>query len=151
MALTYARGSRGQTGFTLVELAVVLVVVGILGAIAVIALASAMDKARQRDTVADMRHLSQAIDRYIALHNAPPPDAELLRQLIREADATSPAADLRDHWLNAYRYRGDRAGNYTIESFGKDGIDGPDITLASRFDFDRDIVLVNGSFVAAPE
>ena len=62
-----------------------------------------------------------------------------------------PAADLQDHWLNAYRYLGEPSGDYTIVSFGKDGLDGPDITLASRFDFDRDIVLVNGAFVAAPE
>jgi general secretion pathway protein G len=151
MAMTNAGDRRGQAGFTLVELVVVVIVVGIVGAIAIFSLASAMDKARQRDTVADMRDLAQAIERYKAAHQTPPPDEKFLRQLIREAQASSPVSDLRDHWSNDYRYRGDLAGNYTLESFGKDGLDGPDITLASRFDFDRDIVLVNGAFVAAPE
>ena len=57
----------------------------------------------------------------------------------------------RDHWSNDYGFSSDLTTDYSLESFGKDGLDGSNITIAQRFDFDLDIVLSNGQFVAAPE
>ena len=59
---------------------------------------------------------------------------------------------VEDHWGHEYHYeRNDPDVLYTVESYGKDGIDGDDISLADRFAFDKDIVLANGQFVASPE
>ena len=35
--------------------------------------------------------------------------------------------------------------------FGKDGIDGDDYVRAAKFDYNRDLVMSNGIFVAAPD
>jgi type II secretory pathway pseudopilin PulG len=111
-----------------------------------------MDKARQRATMADMRILSKAIEAYREDSSAIPTDDGGITALVT---VLSPDDSLllptRDHWSHTYTYVSDGAGNYTIESHGKDGADGPNITLGSRFDFDLDIVLSNGVFVAAPE
>ena len=45
----------------------------------------------------------------------------------------------------------DENGNYTIESHGKDGIDSTNLTLGEKHDYESDLVLYNGLFVAAPE
>ena len=64
---------------------------------------------------------------------------------------TSPTVlPVEDHWRHPYVYSSDATG-YTIESFGKDGIDGPASSYTTRFEFDRDLVLINGMFVASPE
>ena len=56
----------------------------------------------------------------------------------------------RDAWRNLYDYRAEGI-RYTLESFGKDGVDGSDISVASRDDFTLDIVLADGRFTASPE
>ena len=40
---------------------------------------------------------------------------------------------------------------YTLESFGKDGIDGANMTYATRNDFYLDMVIRDGLFIASPE
>ena len=147
-----ARPDRRESGFTIVELLVVVVIVGIVASIALIALMNALDKARQRATMADMRTISKAIETYMVDNNLPPSAAGGVDELVAALTPYhSTVLPTRDHWRNAYQFSSDSAGNYTIESLGKDGVDGADITLSSRFDFELDIVLANGVFVAAPE
>ena len=55
-----------------------------------------------------------------------------------------------DHWGNEYDYSSNGV-TYSLQSAGKDGVDGADITLATRFDFNRDIVISDGQFIASPE
>ena len=51
-------------GFTLIELLVVVAVIGIIAAIALPALQSAIDKTKQRASMADMRTVAHAIEVY---------------------------------------------------------------------------------------
>lgn len=143
---------RGQAGFTIVELLVVVVIIGIVASIVLVSLMNALDKARQRATMADMRTISKAIETYMVDQNVPPADAGGVEGLVTALTPYhSTVLPTRDHWRHAYQFTSDADGNYTIESYGKDGVDGADISLGSRFNFNLDIVLANGVFVAAPE
>jgi len=144
-------GRAGQTGFTLVELMVTLVILSILAAIALVALTGALDKAKQRATMADMRTIARAVEAYQVDNGLVPDDsgglAALTPFLIPYQINVVP---LEDHWSHALVYTAD-AFNYTIESYGKDGVDGANISLATKMDFNRDIIISNGVFVASPE
>ena len=144
---------RHESGFTLIELLVVTLILSIVASITLFALMNALDKARQRGTMADMRTVSKAIEAYSVDHGQPPDDAggspALAAVLIPYQTSVLP---MKDHWKHQLNYVSDPVnGNYSIESFGKDGVDGADMTYALRFDFNLDIVLANGLFVSAPE
>jgi type II secretion system protein G len=147
-----AHRERHQRGFTLIEVLVVTVVIGVIAAIAISSLFGAYHRAKQRATMADMRTISRAIETYTVDTNMLPDDsgglAGLLEEMIPYATNVLPTLD---HWGFAYSYVQDSNGNYTLESFGKDGIDGSNMTLTSKFEYERDLVLYNGVFVAAPE
>jgi hypothetical protein len=85
-------------------------------------------------------------------HNVPPSDAGGISGLVTVLTPShSTVLPTKDHWRATYGYSANQLDAYTIESYGKGGIDGAEITLGSRFDFELDIVLANGVFVAAPE
>jgi len=145
-------GRSGTAGFTVIELLLVVVILAILAVIAFLAVMHSLDKARQRATMSDMRVISTAIESYVAARSLPPSDSGGIDALITALTPYhSGALPTLDHWSHAYAYRSDGLGSYTIESFGKDGLDAGNITLGTRFDFDLDIVLADGVFVAAPE
>jgi general secretion pathway protein G len=141
-----------KAGYSLIELLVVLAVLSVITAIAVVSLLNALDKAKQRATMADMRSISKALKVYSIDFGYLPDDSGGIDSLpaVLEPYQTS-VLPIQDHWRNPYVYTTDGNGNYTIESFGKDGVDGQDVTVDTRFDFDLDIVIVNGNFTAAPE
>ena len=147
-----SRYDAPQRGFTLIEVLIVTVVLGIVASISLVSLFGALDRSKQRATMADMRIISRAIEAYIVDNNIPPDDtgglASLAADLIPYQTNVLPT---KDHWKNDYVYNSDVGGNYTLESHGKDGIAGADVTVANRGEYGLDIVLVNGTFIAAPE
>ena len=144
--------ARRTAGFTLVELLIVTVVLGIVAAIAIVSLAGALDRAKQRATMADMRLVGRTIESYMVDFHFPPDDAGGLAALVPFLiPYQTNVLPLDDHWQQELDFTADRIGNYTVESYGRDGTPGGDIDYASRFDYDLDIVLVNGMFVASPE
>jgi general secretion pathway protein G len=144
--------TRPERGFTLVELLVTLVILAIVLSIAIAALMNALDKSKQRATMADMRTISKALEVYSVDHGYLPSDGGGLSALQTVLiPYQSTVVPVKDAWGHLYSYSRDSVGNYTVESFGKDGTDGAAITVATRDDFNRDIVLVNGQFVAAPQ
>jgi len=143
---------RGERGFTLVELLISVAIVGILSAIAVVNLQSALDRSRQRKTMATMRNLSTAIEAYNTDNNYLPSNgisADELADVLRENVYNT--VETRDGWNNDIVYSM-ASGHYTLESYGRDGADGPaDVTKDTRDQFDNDIVLQDGQFSASPE
>jgi prepilin-type N-terminal cleavage/methylation domain-containing protein len=144
-----------QKGFTLVELLVVVAILGILVAIAVPNLLDAIDRSKQRATVAEMRLWAISLQEYYAqLSNYPPPGGGPVQvdQTLRDklVPFTINTLDLDDGWKFRYWYESDLSSSYTFRSCGKDGICGLGVTPSTWFNYKLDIVIADGIFVNAP-
>lgn len=145
------RPLRPASGFTLVEVLIVAAIIGILVAIAVPGLHSAVNKARQRASMSDIRTIANSLHMYSMDARVFPGTmsmAQLEPILVPFVTHTFPSTD---GWSNDFNYESDGSSNYTIESYGADGLPGADISIATRFDFNRDIVFTNGVFSASPD
>jgi len=141
-----------QRGFTLVELLITVAIIGIVTAIAVVNLQSALDKSRQRKTMATMRSVGTAIEAYSNDHSQFPRNGITATEL---SLALSPQVyklvETTDGWGNDLSYASD-IDHYTVESYGRDAANGPqDITRATRDEFDYDILFSDGQFLNSPE
>jgi len=140
---------RRESGFTLIELLVTLVILGILAALAIVALVSALDRAKQRATMADMRTVSKAIEAYqVDVGRIPQGDLPTIAPLLVPYQIN--VVPQSDHWSNPMNYTAS-ATSYSLESYGKDGTDGANISLGTRGDYNLDILLSDGVFIASPE
>src|SRR6187200_3441063 len=67
--------NRNRKGFTLIELLIVVAIIGIIVAIAIPNLLNAIQRAKQKRTMADMRSIGTAAESYSIDYNAYPPAA----------------------------------------------------------------------------
>ena len=58
------RNYRKQSGFTLIELLIVVAIIGIIAAIAIPNLLNAIDRGKQKRTMADIRSVGTAVESY---------------------------------------------------------------------------------------
>ncbi|MFQ5767679.1 MAG: type II secretion system protein GspG [Acidobacteriota bacterium] len=141
---------RPAAGFTLMELLVVVAVVGILASMVIPAMTAAMEKSRQRTTMANMRSIGNQLQIYQNDESLFPGGSLTIQEL---AAALLPVSrtgiPTRDAWLHDFDYRSDGLTSYTVESFGRDGVPGADISLSQASNFDLDLVLSDGQFIAA--
>jgi type II secretion system protein G len=155
-----SRPRRNASGFTLLELLVVMAIIAIIAAIAVMSYVMAINRARQKRTVSDMRTIAAAWEaRATDTHSyaaagysfpATPVTASTLQKML------SPTY-LReiprfDGWSRPYDVAvSPDAKAYGIRSRGRDGVleAGP-ITPGETSDADCDIIYADGSFVTYP-
>jgi general secretion pathway protein G len=144
---------RKDRGFTLIELLIVVAIIGIIAAIAIPNLLNAIDRGRQKRTMADMRSVGTAVESYAVDENRYPlqaseatVDGNLDQHVEPIYIKTCPD---NDGWGNQLQYISD-GGEYTIRSWGKSGDD--DCTaLGPTTSFEDDICFSNGSYTQWPE
>ena len=149
---------RKNRGFTLIELLIVVAIIGIIAAIAIPNLLNAINRGRQKRTMADIRTIGTAIEAY-AVDNSQYPDRSTAGPIDTNlAVFIEPTyvkrAPRNDGWNFQMRSVSTLTG-YSIGGAGRDktfqspGLDHAD--LGQTQNMDCDIVYSNGSFTVWPE
>src|SRR2546425_8033575 len=115
---------RKDSGFTLIELLIVVAIIGIIAAIAIPNLLNAIDRSKQKRTMADMRSVGTACEEY-SIDNNYYPVATTQGALSVVSGVLQPTyikvVPLVDGWNFQLQY-GTAAGGsaYTVRSLAKD-------------------------------
>ncbi|MCP3958448.1 MAG: prepilin-type N-terminal cleavage/methylation domain-containing protein [bacterium] len=142
---------RHTRGFSLLEVLIVVTIVSAIATIAIPGLLNAMHRGRQGATIADMRTIATALERY-AVDNQSYPAVEEVQELAGELEPEYiKELPLVDGWSHPYAYEADQRGTtYTLRSPGKDGELQNAELIPITHDFAADIVCVDGVFVQRP-
>jgi type II secretion system protein G len=140
---------RDSKGFTLIELLIVVAIIGIIAAIAIPNLLNAIDRGKQKRTMADMRSIGTAVESYAVDNNVYPvaASAAVLKTLVEPVYIkTMPTTD---GWSNTFAVAAVTT-QYTISSNGKDGA-ASTCAAGTTTSFDEDICFINGQFLRYPQ
>ena len=157
-----------RNGFSVIELLIAILIIGIIAAIAMGNYFNAINRAKQKRTMADMRGIavaweSRAVDvkQYNAAGGFTMPAAaitypEITTMLIPTYIRSLPRTD---GWGNPLQFGVDQpigtttgAAGYTIRSPGRDGkTEGNSYVGGATTNYDCDIVYASGQFIVWPD
>jgi type II secretion system protein G len=161
---------RNKKGFTLIELLIVVAIIGIIVAIAIPNLLNAIQRAKQKRTMGDMRSAGTAAEAYAVDFNHYPaaagytlpsgfgslpsttfggPTSGFSGQVAPTYIRVLP---LSDGWQSYFAYGtgGTNQQHYAIRSAGKDGVFQSGPTYGETTNFNDDVIFVDGQFVQYP-
>ncbi len=168
---------KRRRGFTLIELLVAVAIVAILAMIVVPNFTVAVHRSKQKTTMRDIITISAAITDYVTDNGTTPPQDGTYDASAGFYNMLSPfyikVLPFNDKWGSGFRVwtRSDVDGNYGISganqddslvaSFARDKIqedfsfninepDGGFFNLSRMADFDKDLVMWNGSWIRRP-
>jgi type II secretion system protein G len=157
---------RDKRGFTLIELLIVVAIIGIIVAIAIPNLLNAIQRAKQKRTMADMRSIGTAAEAYAVDTNRYPaaagwaypsgcsyPSTTFTSAI---AGVLAPTyirtIPLKDGWNSWFVYSSfNNSLDYVIASNGKNGTSDGTAVVGPTTDFNADIVFADGQFIQFPE
>ncbi len=147
---------RKNRGFTLIELLIVVAIIGIIAAIAIPNLLNAINRGRQKRSMADIRTIGTAVEAY-AVDNSNYPTVSY-GEVVDLAPNIEPTYVKRvpraDGWNFPLQAFSSPVG-YTIGAAGRDKVfqngDFDTYTLGPTGNMDCDITYSNGSFTVYPE
>ena len=153
------KGKKGLSGCAIAWIVAVAVgclsipILAILAAIAIPNFLNAVERGKQKRTMADIRTVAAALDSRAAAEKEYPTAAEWTdASVVASLLEPTYVRDLpeRDAWARPIQYLSD-GRSYTLRSLGKDGrADEPPPGGATRR-FDNDILFQDGLFTAYPE
>lgn len=152
-------------GFTLIELLIVVAIIGIIAAIAIINMINAIQRGKQKRSMADIKNLGTAVEAYATDLNFYPAAAGFTlpsglslptATAGTVAGALSPTylrvMPLVDGWNSWYLYGSSAArSDYAVRSSGADGAPQSAPAWGPTSDFNADIIFVDGAFVQWPD
>ena len=154
---------RRQSGFTLIELLIVIAIIGILAAIAIPNLLNAVQRGKQKRTMADMKALAVALEAYQVDNSVYPaaacnpgnfttPGPLLATDSFTNLTPTYIAQPpMTDGWGRFMRYNLDAAQvHYNLRSLGRNGAANA-LVCGTTTDFNDDILFSDGAFLQWPE
>ena len=140
---------RNEEGFTLIELLIVVAIIGIIAAIAIPNLLNAIDRGKQKRTMADLRSIGTSIEAYAVDNNVYPTAADAATLAGAITPVYIKSMPQTDGWSNTLQVDATSSA-YTIYSQGKDGT-GTTCTAGLTTTFQDEICFVNGQFLRYPQ
>jgi type II secretion system protein G len=145
---------RNAKGFTLIELLIVVAIIGIIAAIAIPNLLNAIDRGKQKRTMADLRSMGTSIEEYSIDNNFYPSAADVADLETSVTPSYIRKLPERDGWGTDFYIESDPT-DYTLASCGKGATSCGSYSLTGTggktSTFGDDIIFSNGSFVQWPE
>jgi general secretion pathway protein G len=155
---------RRQKGFTLIELLIVVAIIGIIAAIAIPNLLNAINRGRQKRTMADIRTIGTGIEAYAVDVNVYPLNlsGKVESTLVGIISPTYvKVLPEKDGWGKPLCFVSNASGTeYTIYSLAADNTAGScsgytyncgTAKFCKTTDFKDDIIFANGQFTQWPE